>query len=393
MPELPRLQPADLAEITAIRRQLHQHPEIGMDTAATANLVEAKLREWGADRIERITEHGLAAEIRGNRPGVMIGLRADMDALPVPDCSGAEWRSCECGRNHACGHDGHTAGLLAVARWLTQSRDFPGSVVLIFQPGEEGFSGARKMMDAGLFRTFPVKEVYAWHGAATHPVGTITLYDGAMSASADVFTVNVHGRGGHGARPNISTDAIVAASELVCAFQTIVSRNMDPLRPGVLSVCSIHGGNAGAPTVIPSDVEAIGTVRAMHPADRDMIERRMNEVCEGVARLSGVEIRLDYDRRYPVLINSHEQYEALAPKYRELLGADKVDLVTPGNMGGEDFAFMLEEVPGLYIRIGLADDKHQAPLHNEAFDFNDRALPVAAGLMIFTALDRLQALS
>lgn len=393
MSALPALEPNDLAEMTALRHDFHRHPEIGMDTARTADIVEAKLREWGVDRIERFTANGISAEIRGNRPGVMVGLRADTDALPVPDRSGAEWTSCTAGRNHACGHDGHTAGLLACARWFTKNRDFPGSVVLIFQPGEEGYSGAKHMMEAGLFDTFPVKEVYAFHGAATHPVGSITLYDGAMSAATDVFTVKVHGKGGHGARPNLSTDAIVAASELVCAFQTVVSRNMDPMRSAVLSVCSIHAGNPGAPTVIPSDVEIIGTVRAMHAGDQDMIERRMNEICEGMSKVGGVEVKLDYKRVYPVLVNSHEQYEALTPKFRELLGEANVDTVTPGNMGGEDFAFMLQKIPGLYIRVGLADDTHQAPLHNEAFDFNDRALPVAAGILITCAKERLEALA
>lgn len=393
MADLPQLSAADLAEITELRRAFHRNPEIGMETAATADAVEEKLRAWGADRIERFTPCGLACEIKGTRPGVMIGIRGDMDALPVPDRSGTPWCSGTAGRNHACGHDGHTAGLLAAARWFTQHRDFPGSVVLIFQPGEEGYAGARKMMDAGLFETFPVKEVYAWHGTVTHPLGKITLFDGAMSASADIFTVRIHGRGGHAARPNHSTDAILAASELISAFQTIVSRSADPMRPAVVSVCSIHAGNPGAPTVMPSDCEVIGTVRTMDPADRDMIERRMNEICEGVAKIRGLEVVLDYDRRYPVLTNSHAQFAALVPLYVEALGAENVDTSTPGNMGAEDFAFMLEDVPGLYIRVGLADEDHQAPLHNEAFDFNDRALPLAAGLMILTAQNRLAALS
>ena len=357
--------------VVDFRHDLHAHPEIGMDTARTCDAVEAFLKRLGVDEMKRFTDNGLAALVRGEKPGPRIGFRADMDALPAPDESGAPWASTTTMRAHLCGHDGHTAGLLGFAAWATQHRaDFAGEILLIFQPGEEGFAGADKMIKAGLFETYPVREVFAAHITGLLPLGTLQCRAGAMTASADLFDVVVEGRGGHGARPHLTIDPIPAAAELILALQTIVSRNVNPAEPAVLSIGCVQAGDPVAVSVIPPRVRIAGTVRTMSGEVRDLIERRILEAADGVAKLSGTTVKAVYKRVYPPQINDKALFEAVKPVFEAVAG-DRFEL-SPLSMGGEDFAFMSECVPGIYFRIGNDDETHCAGVHNPKFDFNDR---------------------
>ena len=384
IPSLESLIGREAAErIVAFRRDLHKHPEIGMETVRTSDKVEAMLRELGVDEIARFAKTGIAAVVRGAAgsaaPPARIGFRADMDALPAPDECGAAWASETPMRAHLCGHDGHTAGLLAFAAWAVQNRSaFAGEVLLIFQPGEEGWAGADKMLKDGLFEKYPVREVYAAHIAGLEPLGKILARAGAMTASADLFDIEVVGHGGHGARPHQTRDPVPAAAQLILALQTIVSRNVNPADPAVISVCSIQAGDPGAPSVIPERVRITGTVRTLSPAVRDLIEARIRETAESAAALAGAEAHVVYDRRYPPQINDAALAEAVLPvigRTAESMNGE-LDDGFPASMGGEDFAFMSEVVPGLYIRIGNDDAGHNTGVHNPKFDFNDRALAV-----------------
>lgn len=366
-----------------LRRALHRVPEVGLDCPQTLALIEEELDRLGFTERRRFAG-GTAVLVRGTRPGRALGFRADIDALPSAEETGVPYQSTVPNVAHLCGHDGHAAGLLAFAHWLRQNPDFPGSALLIFQPGEEGFAGAKHMMDAGLFEVYPVEEVYAVHGAPTTPAGALTFVRGAMTASVDTVHITVEGRGGHGARPHQTVDPIPAACQLVLALQTVVSRNVNPLDSAVFSVCALSAGDHLAPSVVPPRVEVTGTVRSQSPVVRELLAKRCSEICEGIGLQTGTRVTLDYQYLYPPQINDKTLFDALLPALQDAFGADGVDTETPGGMGGEDFAFMGEKIPSLYIRVGLGDEHHQALLHNPKFDFNDAGL--AHALVVFRTI-------
>ena len=380
---LPEIREA-LPEIIALRHDFHRHPGLGFDVGHSAGIVAERLRAWGCDEVtEGVGKSGVVAVIRGRlgQSDRAIGLRADMDALPLEEKTGVAWSSEVPGMMHACGHDGHTAWLLAVARYLALTRRFAGRAVLIFQPGEEGFAGAREMVQDGLFERWPVDEVYAAHGGTEIPLGTYGLSRGAMMAAADRFVIEVKGVGGHGARPQKAVDPVLIAAEAVVAMQSIASRSADPMHPVVVSIGSVHGGSEDGVSVIPDTVRLAGTTRCMSPGDRDMIERRMGEICEGLSRMHGARVELSYIRMYPALVNAEPQRLAMAGAAAEVAGRHCVDLDFPSSMGAEDFSFMLEQRPGAFLRVGMGDEDHKSFAHNPGFDFNDRCIGEAASIL------------
>ena len=372
--------------VVEFRRDLHRHPEIGMETFRTAEKVEQALRTLGVEEIRRFAGTGVAALIPGERPGPTIGFRADMDALPIAEETGLEYASEVPKCAHLCGHDGHAAGLLAFAAWVMRHRRFAGSVLLIFQPGEEGYAGADKMIREGLFEVYPCREVFAIHAAGKSPLGEIRVKPGAMMASVDVPTFVVEGRGGHGGRPHQTVDPVPVAAELILALQTIVSRNVDAADSAVVSLCALEAGDMKAPTVIPARVSIRGTVRTHDPKVQDLIERRMRETAEGIGLATETTISLDYARVYPPQMNDPELFAALEPVLAERYGRERMTTDFRPGMGGEDFAFMSAAVPGIYIQLGIDDEDHSAPLHSPKFSFNERVLPMWTDL--FTTILR-----
>lgn len=375
--------------IVEFRRDMHQHPEIGMDTARAADKIEAFLQTLPVEQVHRFAGNGVCAVIRGKKDGPMIGLRADTDALPIQEETSVAWKSAIDKCAHLCGHDGHTAGLLAAATLLAQTRDFAGSVVLIFQPGEEGWAGADKMIKDGLFERYPCREVFAIHGAPSRPLGTIAVREGAMTASVNIAYMTVEGRGGHGARPQETIDPMPAAAELILALQTIVARNINPADSAVVSCCFVQAGDPLAPTVIPQRVNLSATIRTHSPKVRDKIEARFNEITQGIGTVFGGEVKLDYQRRYPPQINDPALVRAILPALQSVYGEAGVDTKFAPSMGGEDFAFMSEKVPGVYMQVGLGDEGHTAQLHNPGFDFNDLGLAYAARTFAAIVQERL----
>ena len=364
------------------RRHLHAHPELLYDLDQTSAFVSERLREFGCDEVRTgIGRSGVVGVIKGRKgaTGRTIGLRADMDALPIVETTNLPYRSTVPGRMHACGHDGHTAILLGTARYLAATRDFAGTAVVIFQPAEEGGGGAQAMIDDGLMDTFAIDEVYALHNAPKLPVGEISIRKGAAMASADFFVVKLEGKGGHAAFPHNCVDVIVAGAQIVTALQTIVSRNVDPLESGVVSVARFTAGNTD--NILPQSAELEGTVRTLSPAVRDLVERRFREIVAGIAAASGVRFTIDYRRNYPVTINPPKQTEFAAGVARGAVGADKVRTDEPPVMGAEDFSFMLEARPGAFVWLGNGDT---AGLHHPEYDFNDAALPY--GIAYFTRI-------
>ncbi|ETX15635.1 amidohydrolase [Roseivivax halodurans JCM 10272] len=358
-------------DITAWRRDLHRHPEILFETHRTASLVAEKLREFGCDEVTTgIGRTGVVGVIHGRSTGSgrTIGLRADMDALPIHETTGAEWASTTEGAMHACGHDGHTAMLLGAARYLAETRNFDGTAVVIFQPAEEGGGGGREMCRDGLMERWGIEEVYGMHNWPGVPVGEFQIRPGAFFAATDLFEIEVEGRGGHAAKPHETIDTTVVAAQMVTALQSIASRNADPVAQVVVSVTSFQTSST-AFNVIPQKVHLKGTVRTLSPEMRDLAETRMQGICKGIAEAFGATARLDYVRNYPVMVNSEEQTAFAADVARSVSGeCATADLV----MGGEDFAFMLEERPGAYILVGNGDT---ASVHSPDYDFNDAAIP------------------
>ncbi len=362
-----------VADAQRWRRHLHAHPELLYDLDQTASFVAARLREFGCDEVRTgVGRSGVVGVIKGRNGanGRAIGLRADMDALPIEETTNLPYRSTAPGRMHACGHDGHTAILLGTARYLAATRNFAGAAVVIFQPAEEGGAGAKAMIDDGLMDTFAIEEVYALHNAPKLDVGKMALRSGAAMASADFFVLKLEGKGGHAAFPHNCADVIVAGAQIVTALQTIVSRSVDPLDSCVVSVARFTAGNTD--NILPQSAELEGTVRTLSPAVRDLAERRFREIVAGVAGACGVSATLDYRRNYPVTINPAKQSEFAAAVARQALGADNVQTDQPPVMGAEDFSFMLEARPGAFVWLGNGDS---AGLHHSAYDFNDAALP------------------
>lgn len=360
-----------LPEITAWRRDLHENPEILFDTRRTAGLVAERLRDFGCDEVVTgIGRTGVVGVIRGkaNGSGRTIGLRADMDALPIHEQTGADWASKTPGAMHACGHDGHTAMLLGAAKYLAETRNFDGTVVVIFQPAEEGGGGGREMCEDGLMTRWNIDEVYGMHNWPGMPVGTFAIRPGPFFAATDQFDITVRGRGGHGAKPHETVDPTLTASHIVLALQSIASRNVDPVDEIVVSVTSFETSST-AYNVIPAEVALKGTVRSLSAQVRDLAESRLRALADGVASAFGASVELRYHRGYPVMVNSPDETAFAAEAARRVAG-DCTE--APLIMGGEDFAYMLEERPGAYILVGNGDT---AGVHHPEYDFNDEAIP------------------
>jgi amidohydrolase len=372
-------------DLTAIRHALHRTPELGFEERVTSDLVARQLERYGVDEIHRgLGKTGLVGVIRGTRhaSGRTIGLRADMDALPLAEENEFAHRSTSPGLMHACGHDGHTAMLLGAARWLAQTRRFDGTVHLIFQPGEEGYAGARAMIQDGLFERFPCDTVYAMHNWPGLPPGTIAVKPGPMMAAADRVTIVIEGKGGHGAHAYLAIDPVVVAAHVITAAQTIVSRNVGPLDSAVVSLCSIQAGHPTAMSVIPREATITGTVRSFRMETQDMIEQRLTQLAEQVAIGFGARARVHYERMYPATVNSRDEALFGAEVAEELVGAAHVVRDLDPSMGAEDFAFMLDKRPGAYFRIGQGGAESGCFLHNPRYDFNDEILPLGAALFV-----------
>ena len=373
------------SELTALRRELHAHPELGFEEVYTAARVKEALRACGVDEIhEGIGKTGFVAVIRGQRDtrGAMIGLRADMDALPMTEHNDFTWKSSKQGLMHGCGHDGHTTMLVGAARYLAKTRNFDGTAVLIFQPGEEGFAGARVMIEDGLFDRFPVQSVYGMHNWPSMKPGTVGINMGAMMAAADRITIDITGRGGHGAHAYQTVDPVLVSAHIITAVQSLVSRNVRPIDSAVVSLVAMQAGDLGAFSVIPGKATLVGTVRTFSPDVQDLIERRLSELCSGIALGFGASAAVHYDRIYPATINSAREAAFAADVAERLLGAEHVDRDMEPSMGAEDFSFMLQVKPGAYLRIGQggAGGVGSTSLHNSRYDFNDEILPLGAAL-------------
>lgn len=340
-------------EFTRIRRELHAHPELGFEEVRTASRVMSELERYGVDEIHAgIGRTGVVALIhgRGNGPAGrasrMIGLRADMDALPVHEENAFAWRSERDGLMHACGHDGHTTMLLGAARYLAATRRFDGTACCIFQPGEEGFAGAKAMIDDGLFDRFPVESVYAMHNWPALAPGRIGVNAGPMMAAADRITITIDGRGGHGAHPHRAVDPVLVAAHIITAAQSVVARNVDPFEQAVVSLCAMQAGDTGAMSVIPRQATLVGTVRTFDAAVQDLVEQRLRVLCESVAVGLGATARVHYERLYPATVNSPAEAAFAAEVAESLVGRDNVTRALRPSMGAEDFSFMLHARPG-----------------------------------------------
>ncbi|MGZ5897791.1 MAG: M20 aminoacylase family protein [Xanthobacteraceae bacterium] len=366
-------------EITEWRRDLHAHPELQYDVHRTAASVVEKLKAFGCDEVvPGIGRTGVVGVIRGNKPGnKVIGMRADMDALPIEEATGLPYKSTTPGKMHACGHDGHTAMLLGAAKYLAETRNFAGTAVVVFQPAEEGGAGGAAMVKDGLMERFGIQEVYGMHNSPGMPVGQFGIRPGPAMASADIVTIDIEGRGGHAARPHLSIDTIVVGAQIINQIQTIVSRNVDPLKSAVISICMFHAGSTD--NVIPQTAQLVGTARSLSPEVRDLLEKRLHEVVEGTAKLYGATAKLTYKRNYPVLSNHERQADFAAKVAGEIVGGQRVDTDYPPMMGAEDFSFMLEARPGAMIWVGNGDS---AGLHHPAYNFNDEAIPVGTSYWV-----------
>lgn len=372
-------------ELTAFRRDLHAHPELGFEEVYTAARVKEALEHCGVDAIHTgIGKTGLVATIRGRQDSGkrMIGLRADMDALPMTELNDFAWKSARAGLMHGCGHDGHTAMLVGAARYLAATRNFDGTAVLIFQPGEEGYAGARVMIGDGLFDRFPVESVYGMHNWPAMPPGTIGLNMGAMMAAADRVTVEIAGKGGHGAHPYQTIDPVLVAAHIITAVQSIVSRNVRPIDSAVISMCAMHAGDPGAMSVVPGKATLVGTVRTFSPQVQELVERRLSELCGAVAQAFGATASVHYERIYPATINTPQEARFAAQVAESLVGGEHVVRDLEPSMGSEDFAFMLQVKPGAYLRLGQGMGRGEGGcyLHNAQYDFNDAILPLGAAL-------------
>ncbi|MCB5203697.1 M20 family metallopeptidase [Neorhizobium sp. T786] len=359
-------------EVAGWRRHLHENPEILYDVHETAAFVADKLRSFGCDVVETgIGRTGVVGLIKGRQGGgPVVGFRADMDALPIVETSGKPWASRTSGKAHSCGHDGHTAMLLGAAQHLAETRNFKGSVAVIFQPAEEGGAGALAMIEDGFLEKYDIREVYGMHNAPGLPLGQFAIRKGSVMAAADTFEITVAGRGSHAAQPHLSIDPVLAAGYIVVGLQSIVSRETDPLKSLVVTVASIHGG--GANNVIPDTVKMSGTVRTLLPETRDFAEKRLKELVQATALAHGAAADVMYRRGYPVTFNHDAETDFAAGVAGRIGGPNSVDMGMAPHMGAEDFSYMLERRPGAFIFIGNGDT---ASLHNPAYDFNDEALP------------------
>jgi amidohydrolase len=366
-------------EITGWRRDIHAHPELQYDVHRTAGSVADLLKNFGCDEVvPGIGRTGVVGVIRGRKPGKkVIGLRADMDALPLEEETGLPYKSTVPGKMHACGHDGHTAMLLGAAKYLAETRNFAGTAVVIFQPAEEGGGGGLAMVKDGLMSRFGIDEVYGMHNYPGLPAGEFALRPGSMMAAADHIDIAIEGKGGHAARPHLAIDTVLVGAQIINQLQSIVSRNVDPLESAVVSICMFQAGHTD--NVIPQHVRLRGTARSLKPEVRDLLEKRIGEVAEGTARLYGAVAKVTYRRGYPVLVNHERETSFAATVAREIVGDAKVATDLAPVMGAEDFSYMLEERPGAFIFVGNGDS---AGLHHPAYNFNDEVIPVGTSYWV-----------
>jgi len=378
------------AELVHIRRDIHANPELGFEETRTSQLVADKLAEYGIEVHRGLAKTGVVGVIKGKKDsGRAIGLRADMDCLPMHETSEVPHKSKVAGRMHACGHDGHTTMLLGAARYLAQTRNFDGTVNLIFQPAEEGGGGGRVMVEEGLFKRFPMDAVYALHNWPGLPPGKIAVRPGPMMAATDEIKIKVRGKGGHAALPHLAADPVVATAHIITALQTIASRNANPVDALVVSVCSMQTSQVGAYNVIPGYVELIGTVRTFSPQMRELAEKRIKEIAISVAQGLGASAEVEYRRGYPATVNTEKEAAFAALVGEKVFG--KGNVVTDGEptMGGEDFSYMLQAKPGAYVFLGQGGQQGGCFLHNPGYDFNDEVIPLGAGYLAALAEESL----
>ena len=375
-------------EIQAIRRDIHAHPELCFEEFRTAELVAKKLEAWGIPMIRGLAGTGVVGIIKRGTSSRALGLRADMDALPMQEINQFAHTSQHAGKMHACGHDGHTAMLLGAAHYLSQVNDFDGTVYLIFQPAEEGGGGARRMIEEGLFQQCPMDAVFGMHNWPGIAVGSFGVKTGGMMASSNEFNVTVRGKGAHAAQPQKGIDPVMIAVQIAQSWQTIVSRNVNPLEPAVLSLTQIHSGSAT--NVIPDDAKLIGTVRTFSTEVLDLIEARMEKIAISTAAAFDAEVDFKFKRNYPPLINHEKETQFAIQVMRDLVGSEQVNAQVEATMGAEDFAYMLQHKPGCYVFLGNGDGNHRSAghglgpcnLHNPSYDFNDDLLPIGASYWV-----------
>jgi len=365
-------------EIIGWRHDFHAHPETLYDVHRTAGRVAELLRSFGVDEVvEGIGRTGVVGVIKGRAPGKTIGLRADMDALPIAERTGAGYASTVPGKMHACGHDGHTAMLLGAAKYLAETRNFDGNAVLIFQPAEEGGAGGRAMVDDGMMDRFGIEEVYGMHNMPGLPKGAFHMRAGGIMAASDRFDIVIEGKGGHAARPQHAVDPVAIAAQLIVTLQTLVSRNIDPMRSAVLSVTMFHAGDAF--NIIPQRVELAGTVRTLDEDVRDLMETRLKAVTVGLVTTLGGKAAVNYHRGYPVTVNAAEAVDYAAGIAASVAGEERVDTNTDPSMAGEDFSYMLQARPGAFVFLGAGEGPE---LHSDTYDFNDEIIPVGVSYWV-----------
>ena len=370
---------AAAAEIAEWRRDLHAHPEIGFEEHRTSEIVANKLASWGIEVTRGIAGTGVVGALKVGNSNRAIGIRADMDALTMTEANDFPHKSQNPGRMHGCGHDGHTSILLAAARHLAETRNFDGTVHFIFQPAEEGGGGGRVMVEQGLFDRFPCDFVFGLHNDTALQIGTMLIAPGPRSAASDMFTIIVGGKGGHAARPHQTIDPLQIGCQIVMALQTLVSRRADPQDSAVVSVCEFHAGSAH--NVVPQEARLEGTVRTLLPATNDLMEEEMRRLVEGIAAANGAVGKLDYRRGYPQVINNEEATNRAAAAAAKVVGAENLIRSAPPRMGGEDFSYMAQRVPGCFVRVGQGrPGQENIPVHNPRYDFNDDILPIGASL-------------
>ena len=371
------------AELREIRRDLHAHPELGFEEDRTSEIVAAKLAGWGVEVHRGLARTGVVGVLHGrNGPGGRsLGLRADMDCLPIQETGTVPYRSRHDGRMHACGHDGHTTMLLGAARYLAATRRFDGTAYLIFQPAEEGGGGGRRMVEEGLFERFPAEQVYALHNWPALPAGKIAVRAGPMMAATDEIRITVRGKGGHAAMPHLGTDPVLLSAHIITALQSVASRNIDPVDALVVSVCSMQTSQVGAFNITPDSVTLIGTVRSFRPETRDLAETRIKQIVAGIAGSLGGSAEVEYQRGYPPTVNTAREAEFAARVGESVFGKENVVRDAVPTMGGEDFSYMLQARPGAYVWLGQGGGPSGCFLHNPGYDFNDDVIPLGAGYL------------
>ena len=370
-------------ELAGIRQDIHAHPELGYNEQRTSDLVAAKLQSWGVDVHRGIAKTGLVGVVKGRKSasGRAIGLRADMDCLPMHETGDKPYKSTNAGCMHACGHDGHTTMLLGAARYLAETRNFDGTAYVIFQPAEEGGGGGRMMIEEGLFERFPVNEIYALHNWPLLPPGKIAARSGPILAAADQIQITVRGKGGHAALPHLAVDPVVISAHIITALQTIASRNASPVDALVVSICSMETSQVGVFNVIPDAVKLAGTVRSFRPETRDLAEERVRAIAASVAAALGGSAEVEYRRGYPATVNSESEARFAAKVGEKIFGKDNVETAGEPSMGAEDFAYMLQARPGAYVLLGQGGSELGCFLHNPVYDFNDDVIPLGAGYL------------